>query len=240
VLCRSPAQNAVLADRLRRAGRHVLELPTFDIEFLPGPLPAPRSADWVVFVSGHALEGLLRRGLQPSSWAEVRLAAIGARTGARVAEALGRAVLTPELGEAGDAQALMQVLEPRLLAQPQSQVWLVRGEPGGRWLPDRLQQLGVLQECVVYRQQSLPWPGSVAESLRHPALATRGWIWVLTSVRIVETVIERLEALGLSPGPRDRALVVHPRIAERAQRWWPCVEVCSSLDGLAPTIESAP
>ena len=241
VLCRSPAQNAVLADRLRKAGREVLELPTFDIAFLPGPLPAPTPSDWVVFVSAHALEGLLRRGLEPSTWANVNLAAVGARTGARIVEAFpGRAVLTPPPGEAGDAQALMQGLEPQLRASPGSRVWLVRGEPGGRWLPERLRQLGVLQECVVYQQQALPWPAERVESLRHAVRADKGWIWVLTSVRVVETVVERLLALGLSPGSSDRALVVHPRIAEVAKPWWPRVELCTSVEGLARTIESAP
>ncbi len=242
VLCRSPAQNAELAEALRGSGRQILQLPTFEIEYLPSPLPEPAAGDWLLFVSAHALQGLLHRGPLPGGWDLVQLAAVGARTGARVAEAFNRGdVLCPGDGEAGDAKALMQLLEPRLhQAGGSARVWLMRGEPGGRWLPARLQSLGVLRDCVVYRQHELPWPAAALAPLTAPSSPAAGWVWVLTSVRIAELVAMRLAAAGMAIGATDRALVVHPRIADVASRWWPRVELCTSLDGLARTIESGP
>lgn len=228
LVTRPAAQCADWLRRLREAGIDAVALPLIDIETAQDC--APLVAAWqalpayrlVMFVSPNAVSHFFAARPPGVRWPDAG-GPLAAAPGPGTVEALCReglaqaAIVAPDAAAAQyDSEALWARL--RTHDWQGAEVLLVRGESGGRdWLADRFQEAGArVRSLGAYRRRA-PRPDAAEQALLAAALADPAshlW-WFSSSEAIVHLA-------DLAPAQTDwsaaRALVTHPRIAERARQ----------------------
>jgi uroporphyrinogen-III synthase len=202
------------------------------IEILPAPDAAHVDAVFVeveastaepvlVFVSPNAVSGFFdavaaARGAAPAWPARAWAAATGPGTVSALrghGVPAGRIVAPPEAALQFDSEALWS----QIARWPwrQRPAWIVRGNGGRDWLGQQLRDAGADVRMIQSYGRAAPQPTPDERALLAAALAEPArWVWMFSS----SEAIGHLQALA--PGARwgaGRALVSHPRIAERAR-----------------------
>jgi uroporphyrinogen-III synthase len=233
-----PQADAWAAD-LRAAGHDAHALPLIAIE---GPLePAPVQALWLgmasqallMFVSPAAVEWFFK--LQPAGtrWSPHTLAAAPGPGTARQLLAAGAAVglkpgqvLSPhEQAEQFDSEALWPLLAP--LAWQGRQVCVISGgdqtEAKGRtWLTEQWQAQGAtVSSLLTYQRGPAPWSPTEQAMARQALASPASHTWLFSSSQAIDFLAaHHVPRLALAAPPdwsQARALVTHPKIAERAR-----------------------
>jgi len=225
-------------EALRAEGVDAQPLPLIGIAALPDTQPvralwsALAAVDAMVFVSANAVAQFFAQRPRDARWPEALLAAAPGRGTAQALRAAGvpaSLVVEPAADAASlDSESLWAELGPRRDWRG-ARVLILRGSdvadgnvPAGRgreWLARRLGEAGASVSLqAVYRrgpvvldatQQAL-LASALAEPARHA--------WLFSSGEAIERLHVMAQELGLSIDARTaRALVTHPRIAERAQ-----------------------
>jgi uroporphyrinogen-III synthase len=229
-----------LPARLREIGAEVLHFPAIVL----GPPPSFGDLDralgdlkpfaWVVFASANAVEWTVRRmeqiGVPVAALAAPRLAAVGPAT----AEALGRAVRSPDLVPAdARGEALAAALAPEVRGL---RVLLPRAEEGRPELTEGLTAAGAeVVAPVAYR--TLPAPPEQLQGLGD--LLEQGGLdaVVFASPSAVRAVADALGSRAPLVG-RAAVAVIGPTTAEAARvAGWP-VAIRPSYPGAAALAEA--
>ncbi|WP_435531636.1 uroporphyrinogen-III synthase [Ramlibacter aurantiacus] len=210
-------------DALRRGGIAAQAFPL--IEIAPAPDPAAlaqcRAAlaqfDAVMFVSAHAVQGLLPApGLWPATGPRAWATGAGTAAALRAAGVPGDHIDVPG---ADAPQFDSEALWPLVSAQvaPGAQVLVVRGadaqgQTSGRpWLVEQLRQRGAaVTEVASYSRRA---PALDTQQLARAGDAAAGW-WLFSSSEAVANLV------AAGPGTDRaswRALCTHPRIAQAAR-----------------------
>jgi uroporphyrinogen-III synthase len=197
------------------------------IEILPAPEPARVEAAFsevaasvaqpvLVFVSPNAVLGFFAAANSPAWPAHARAAATGPGTVAALRECgvPGECIVAPpQAAGQFDSEALWSQIAA--WAWPRRPVWIVRGNGGRDWLGQRLRDAGADVQVIQSYAREAPSLSEGERALLAAALAEPvRWIWMFSS----SEAIDHLQALA--PQARwdgGRALVSHPRIAERAR-----------------------
>lgn len=246
VLVTRPAEQARLwVDRLRGAG--------LDAEALPLIAIAPLSdrqglhAAWaglgarrlVVFVSSNAVAHFFAARPADSAWP---VGLVAAAPGPGTAEALsaaglsGAAIVAP-------ASAAPQFDSESLWARLQGRDWrgasvlIVSGDGGRDWLAERLRAAGAEVDAVpAYRREAPAFAAAEAQRLAQ-ALADDAVVWLFSSA---EAITNLARAAGSGRFASSRAIVTHPRIAERARSvgFGRVVEAGPRFDAVVACIQS--
>lgn len=241
VLVTRPEPQATLwAQDLVREGFAAHALPLIDIT---GPSdPGPVQALWhhmaahkiLMFVSPAAVQWFFQLRPEGLNWAPQTLAAAPgpgtARSLLTVGEALGLKrdmIMSPGLeAEQFDSEALWPLLAP--LDWQGQHVSIISGgddnETKGRtWLAEQWRAQGA-QVCPLLTYQRCPsqW-GSTQQGLARQALAAPdSYVWLFSSSQAIDHMQNHhVPQLGLAqapPWPLLRAVVTHPKIAERARQ----------------------
>lgn len=221
-----PAREAQLwVDTLRQAGHDAQALPLIDIAGAPDAAALARDRahirdfDALMFVSAQAVDrfwaepGPVPADGVPRCWAPgpgTARALLGAGVPA--------ACVDQPSADAGqfDSEALWAVVAPQV--QAGHRLLLVHGvsadgHSGRDWLAQQCENAGgQVRRCAAYRRQAPHW-GKAEQACVQQALAQYAW-WLFSSSEAL------LHLQQLCPGQNwasARALVTHPRIAERAR-----------------------
>ena len=211
VLTQPQPRCARLAQRLRARGHEVLELSLRRLQRLPqAPSPAALSA---------ALDD---ERAEPPAWPhEVGLAVVGPGSAQALAE-LGLAPPTVRVAMPAaapyDAQALLRT--PPFDAPAGLRILVLPGERGGTdWL-DELRARGAgVDSLALYRGERLQPGAEAIAALRGWAQAQAAAVFVFTVAEVAGELDRLLHDAGLAGWARcQRALAVHPRIAESLEK----------------------
>jgi len=201
VLTRPAERNTAIASELIKCNWRVLEAPALRIEpiALDGRVPPdPDCFDLVVFVSRSAV--LAYRNQLPAHFvwpARCVVATVGQSTANAVQDAFGTdtQVIYPK-GDLADSESLWMLLQPHMASI--SRVLVVRGVAGREWLIDQMQQLGLkVVSHAVYLSQANCLDQSTASALKHCAQGEVKVVWLFTSLRSLDSVVEQIEQLKL-------------------------------------------
>ncbi|MGC4059455.1 MAG: uroporphyrinogen-III synthase [Aquabacterium sp.] len=241
-----PQADAWAAD-LRNAGHDAQALPLIAIEGPLDPAPVQAlwqgmaAQALLMFVSPAAVDWFFRLRPPDAPWSPTTLAAAPGPGTARQLLAAGATlglrpeqVLSPgEQAEQFDSEALWPLLAP--LAWQGRQVCIVSGgdqtEAKGRtWLTGQWQAQGAsVSSLLTYQRGPAPWTPA-EQTLAKQALTQPGQhVWLFSSSQAIDFLAAHhvprlsLEAAETAPRatpdwPQARALVTHPKIAERARR----------------------
>lgn len=229
VVTRPRAQAVSLAQGIEAAGGIPLIFPLLEItkadasKDLSEHLRRLPDADLVIFISPNAvkfgLDALRHAGLALND--SVRIAAVGQGTARALREAGQMRVLAPT--QKFDSEGLLTL--PELQKVEGHRIVIVRGDGGRELLAETLRLRGAQVEYLTcYKRRPAAFDGK-ALLAEHPDVLT-------------VTSSEALDALwaGLDSQSRVQVcglplLVIHPRIAERAQlHGWPDVRVTANGD----------
>jgi len=229
VVTRPRAQVFSLAQGIEAAGGIPLIFPLLEItateinQDFSERLHALPSANFVIFISPNAvrfgLEALRRAGVMFSP--STQIAAVGQGTARALREAGYRALLVPEMQF--DSEGLLAL--PGLQQIEGQRIVIVRGEGGRELLAEVLRSRGA-------------WVDYLECYARHPAVFD-GWSLLAERPDVLTvTSSEALDALwnGLDDAARAAILdvpllVIHPRIAARAQQQgWRNVQITAAGD----------
>ena len=235
LVTRPAAQARDWVERLHAAGIDAAALPLIDIAAVDDD--AALRAAWrglegaalVMFVSPNAVAHFFAARPAHAAWPPVLLAASPgpATTRALLDAGVPPAQIVEPAADAPqfDSEALWQRLQARDWRG--TRVLFVRGDGGRDWLAERLRKAGAQVEHVSAYRRGLPSFDAHERQLLHAAIAApREHLWWFSSAQ----AIDHLGALA--PAGSDwreaRALVTHPRIAERArQLGFGAVQSCS-------------
>ena len=231
LVVRPRAQALDWVARLAALGAPARALPLIDI--LPAPAPAQVAAAFgelralaaaadearrplLVFVSPNAVHGFFEAA-GATSWPDgAWAAAIGPGT---VAALRGRtvpatAIVAPPLDAPQfDSEALWAVIGA--WSWPDRPVWIVRGNGGRDWLPERMREAGAQVRVTQAYARAAPRLSAdeaalLAAAQREPAR----WLWMFSSSEALDNLAELAPSADWRAA---RALASHPRIAERAR-----------------------
>lgn len=233
ILCRPAGQNEALAERLRAAGRELVNLPALSLTASTDePLPSLTGIDLVMFVSGNAARFFLDRRLREDPgavWpAQVAAATVGPGSAAAVRAhpsfgAQAELVTPPTCAAQFDSEALWNTLQAR--QQALRKVLIVRGTQGRDWLATRLREAGVdVRIHTAYRREPASWTAQAAITLQTLAARHAPAVWLLTSVEGVDALVAQVQAHGLATWwLQGRFVVTHPRIAAHVTQVWQAI-----------------
>lgn len=202
LVTRAPHQAAALAEPLAALGAEVLLAPMIDtidpVSWAPADamLCALASYDWVVLTSTNAVDRFLARldhlGVSRGALGEVRIAAVGAATADRLAEA----GIAPDLIPADfRAEGLIESFE-RIGVAPGTRFLLPRAEKAREILPEALRERGATVDvAVVYRTAPATPDPAVIDRLRAGSVD----VITFTSPSTVRHFVGWAEAAGLEP-----------------------------------------
>jgi uroporphyrinogen-III synthase len=228
VIVTRPAQEAARwVTALGTRGISAMALPLIDI--VPAPDAQAVQRAWrdlgsysaAMFVSPNAVQAFFAaRGAHGWPAHGVRAWAPGPGTrDALVAEGVPAASIDAPAQDAAqfDSEHLWARVQGQLAAG--SRVLLVRGaDAGGRgqgreWLAQRLAEAGVaVEDVAAYARQRPAWDASQVQAAR--AAGADGSLWLFSSSEAVDHLAQLVPGFDWRSG---RALVTHPRIAERAR-----------------------
>jgi uroporphyrinogen-III synthase len=187
----------------------------------------------LMFVSPAAVEWFFRLRPADAQWAPQTLAAAPGPGTARQLLEVGRtAGLTPHLilspddqAEQFDSEALWPLLAP--LAWQGKQVSIISGgdqtEAKGRtWLTAQWQARGAqVSSLLTYQRGPGSWTPDQQDLARQALSAPENHIWQFSSSQAIDFLVDHhLPGLALATPPdwaQARAVVTHPKIAERAR-----------------------
>lgn len=197
LVTRPPHQAGEMIRKLEDLGAVVYRLPTVEIrepaDFGPldGALDRLREKgwDWLVFTSANGVQGLLRRlesrGRDLRDLGGVRIAAIGPKTAAALAEYHLRADLVPE--NTFSSEGLAEAMKPHVAGK---RVLLARANRGRDLLREELAKTATVEQVTVYDQvDSVHTTSTVFDRLR------RGEIRyvTLTSSNIARSLLDHFD-----------------------------------------------
>jgi uroporphyrinogen-III synthase len=248
LLVTRPAEQAAdWVSKLRAHGLRAEALPLIAIGPAPDAgalrqmLATLRPGALVMFVSPNAVQQTAAALGGRLSWpAGVRAAATGPGT----VQALRSAgvppdsiVAPPEAALRFDSEALWEWLQHEDWRG--RQVRVVRGEGGREWFADTLRAAGAEVQLVQgYSRCAAALDGRGRGLLQQALAQPAGFRWLFSSSESIDHL------MGLAPGAdwsTSRALVSHPRIAERARSrgWQQVLLVAPGLDAIVQVVGDA-
>lgn len=148
LVTRPAAQAEHLCSLITAAGGEAVRFPVMAIEPVAAELPELARYDWLIFISANAVRHFCAQLHAPLS-ADLRVAVIGGKTAAALAEQGVTATLVP--ASPYTSEALLQ--QPPLQTMHEQRVLIVRGVGGREQLRDTLRQRGAqVDYCEVYRR----------------------------------------------------------------------------------------
>lgn len=245
LVTRPAAQAATWVERLRARGVHAEALPLIVIEAAAdaGPLRAAWASlptrRLVVFVSANAVEHFFAARPAGAAWpAGVDAAAPGpgtaealAATGVAAAAIVAPAADAPQF----DSESLWLRLADR--AWQDASVLVVAGDGGRAWLTEQLRGAGATVETVRAYRRGAPSFAAADRARLEAALADAQVVWLFSSA---EAIGHLEHAAGRGRFGGARAVVTHPRIADRAHAagFGRVVEAGPRLDAVVACIQS--
>ncbi len=245
VLTQPQPRIAGIGRAIRARGFYVLELPLTRLEPEPPSDLSERvaSADWVIAVSPAALAFLLD-ALEDRWPGQAGLAVVGPGSlvslQSRRLSAAPSSVVFPEIPP-WDAASLIAT---RPFVAPEGLRCLVIRGDGGResWIECLRDQGAHVEVLAIYRRRIVEPAAEVIEALRAWVADVEPIDWVFTQTATIATCRKLLgERFGSQRSGRDRALVVHSRIADeaRAAGFDRVAVVEPGVEALAAALESA-
>jgi len=229
---------------LRARGLSVLELPFARLvpELPPELASQVESADWVIVVSPAALTFLLD-ALQDRWPGRAGLAVVGpgslASLQSRHLSGAPSSIVSPGTPP-WDAASLINT--PPFLAPDGLRCLVIRGDGGGELWIDSLRDRGALVKVLpIYRRRAVEPATEIIEALRSWTADVEPIDWVFTQTATIAGCRKLLgERFGTQRSERDRALVVHARIADeaRAAGFHHVAMIEPGVEALASALES--
>ena len=216
VVTRPAAQASRFLELARAAGAACIPYPTLQIDriALDDATRAQlrsRAWDWAIFTSANAVESALEQCPAPLA---ARHAAVGRAT-ARALEQHG--IKVDACPESANSEGLLEL--PEFAALAGRGVLLVKGSGGRELLRDALRARGAdVLELEVYRR-SVTAPTAAAAAQLHDALTSTGpLVVVVTSVEVLQSLLERVAGDDAARLRSRTLLVPGPRVAAAGVR----------------------
>lgn len=218
LVTRPAAQAAALAAMIGAQGGEAVLFPLLDIAPADDPAPLQQAlahfGDYAiaVFISPNAVDYSLPVLLAGRCWpAQLRAAAIGQSTAARLAACGISAVLAPE--QRFDSEALLELPEFRSERVAGQKVLILRGNGGRELLATTLRERGALVDCVTCYQRFAPTDGALLVTLLHDRALDALTISSSEGLRNLLALLDPAARENLQDIP---LFVPHRRIAEVA------------------------
>jgi uroporphyrinogen-III synthase len=226
IVTRPAAQAAQWAYQLEIQGVDAVALPLMSIAAVEDTSEvvaawyALQQRRLVVFVSPNAAEQFFARRPETVNWPAGVLAGAPGPGTSRALVNLGVPV-TQIIEPAAhalqfDSETLWEQLSS--IAWGGQRVLIVRGEGGRNWLADTLKLHGAdVQQIAAYRRSSPNFDNADAVLLRAALELPEAYLWFFSSSEAIGNLVATVTNSGKS-WANARAIVTHPRIAQRAQQ----------------------